>query len=182
MNARSERTRGSVRQASHVQQLKKIRLFATDVDGTLTDGGMYCSDSGDQIRKFNAWDGLGLVLLKHAGIVVAFITMDHAPLVSLRADRLGISEVHQGVRDKLAALKELSLKYDLGFEEIAYMGDDVNDVPALQAVGFSATPANGRDQVRRTVRYVCNANGGEGAVREVADMILAAQRVECPTD
>lgn len=182
MNARSERTRGSVRQASHVRQLKKIRLFATDVDGVLTDGGMYCSDSGDQIRKFNAWDGLGLVLLKNAGIVVAFITMDHAPLVSLRADRLGISEIHQGVRDKLAVLKALSLKYHLGFEEIAYMGDDVNDVPALQAVGFSATPANGRDQVRSTVRYVCNANGGEGAVREVADMILAVQSVECPTD
>lgn len=182
MNARSERTRGSVRQASHVRQLKKIRLFATDVDGVLTDGGMYWSDSGDQIRKFNAWDGLGLVLLKNAGIVVAFITMDHAPLVSLRADRLGISEIHQGVRDKLAVLKELSLKYHLGFEEIAYMGDDVNDVPALQAVGFSAAPANGRDQVRSTVRYVCSANGGEGAVREVADMILAVQSVERPTD
>lgn len=182
MNARSERTRGSVRQASHVRQLKKIRLFATDVDGVLTDGGMYWSDSGDQIRKFHAWDGLGLVLLKNAGIVVAFITMDHAPLVSLRANGLGISEIHQGVRDKLAVLKELSLKYHLGFEEIAYMGDDVNDVPALQAVGFSAAPANGRDQVRSTVRYVCSANGGEGAVREVADMILAVQSVECPTD
>lgn len=143
---------------------------------------MYWSDSGDQIRKFHAWDGLGLVLLKNAGIVVAFITMDHAPLVSLRANGLGISEIHQGVRDKLAVLKELSLKYHLGFEEIAYMGDDVNDVPALQAVGFSAAPANGRDQVRSTVRYVCSANGGEGAVREVADMILAVQSVECPTD
>lgn len=177
MNARSERTRGSVRQASHVRQLKKIRLFATDVDGVLTDGGMYWSDSGDQIRKFNAWDGLGLGLLQNAGIVVAFITMDQTSLVSLRAARLGISEIQQGVKDKLSALKALSLKYDLGFEEIAYMGDDVNDVPALQAVGFSATPANGREQVRRTVQYVCNANGGEGAVREVADMILAAQGV-----
>lgn len=177
MNARSERTRGSVRQASHVRQLKKIRLFATDVDGVLTDGGMYWSDSGDQIRKFNAWDGLGLGLLQNAGIVVAFITMDQTSLVSLRAVRLGIAEIHQGVKDKLAALKALSLKYDLGFEEIAYMGDDVNDVPALQAVGFSAAPANGREQVRRTVQYVCSANGGEGAVREVADMILAAQGV-----
>lgn len=177
MNARSERTRGSVRQASHVRQLKKIRLFATDVDGVLTDGGMYWSDSGDQIRKFNAWDGLGLGLLQNAGIVVAFITMDQTSLVSLRAARLGIAEIHQGVKDKLAALKALSLKYDLGFEEIAYMGDDVNDVPALQAVGFSAAPANGREQVRRTVQYVCSANGGEGAVREVADMILAAQGV-----
>lgn len=177
MNARSEQKRGSVRQASHVRQLKKIRLFATDVDGVLTDGGMYWSDSGDQIRKFNAWDGLGLGLLQNAGIVVAFITMDQTALVSLRAARLGIAEIHQGVKDKLAALKALSLKYDLGFEEIAYMGDDVNDVPALQAVGFSAAPANGREQVRRTVQYVCSANGGEGAVREVADMILAAQGV-----
>ena len=182
MNARSERTRGRLRQASHVRQLKKIRLFATDVDGVLTDGGMSYSDSGDQIRKFNVWDGLGLALLKNAGIVTAFITMDQTPLVSLRAARLGISEVHQGVNDKLSVLKALSLKYDLEFEEIAYMGDDVNDVPALQAVGFSATPANGRDPVRKRVRYVCKANGGEGAVREVADMILAAQGVALSTD
>jgi len=155
--------------------LKKIRLVATDVDGVLTDGGLYYSDSGEQTKKFNVWDGLGLVLLKRAGLVTAVITMDQTPLVNVRAAKLGISEIHQGVRDKLAVLNELSSKYGIQLEEIAYVGDDVPDLPALQAVGFSAAPANAREPVRKKVRYVCKAKGGEGAVREVADLILAAQ-------
>ena len=155
--------------------LKKIRLFATDVDGVLTDGGLYYSDSGEQTKKFNVWDGLGLVLLKHAGLVTAIITMDDTPLVKIRSAKLGITELHQGVRDKLAVLNELASKYGIKLEEIAYVGDDVPDLPALRAVGFSAAPANAREPVRKKVRYVCKAKGGEGAVREVADLILAAQ-------
>lgn len=157
--------------------LKRIRLVATDVDGVLTDGGLYYSDSGEQIKKFNVWDGLGLVLLKRAGLVTAIITMDQTPLVNVRAAKLGISEIHQGVKDKLAVLKGLSLKYGIPLEEIAYVGDDITDLPALGAVGFSAAPANAREPVRKKVRYVCKAKGGEGAVREVADLILAAQGV-----
>ncbi len=155
--------------------LKKIRLVATDVDGVLTDGGLYYSDSGEQTKKFNVWDGLGLVLLKKAGLVTAVITMDQTPLVNVRAAKLGIAEIHQGVKDKLAVLNDLSLRHGIRLEEMAYVGDDIPDLPALQAVGFSAAPANGREPVRKKVRYVCKAKGGEGAVREVADMILAAQ-------
>lgn len=172
-NARSGRTSRRVNRFAPI--LKNIRLFATDVDGVLTDGGLYYSDSGEQTKKFNVWDGLGLVLLKKAGLVTAVITMDQTPLVNVRAAKLGISEIHQGVRDKLAVLKELSSKYDIPLEEMAYMGDDVPDLSALQAVGFSAAPANAREPVRKKVRYVCKAKGGEGAVREVADLILAAQ-------
>ncbi len=157
--------------------LKTIRLVATDVDGVLTDGGLYYSDSGEQTKKFNVWDGLGLVLLKRAGLVTAVITMDQAPLVNVRAAKLGITEIHQGVGDKLAVLHELASKYGIRLEEIAYMGDDVPDLPALLAAGFSAAPANARDSVRKKVRYVCKAKGGEGAVREVADLILAARGV-----
>ena len=155
--------------------LKKIRLFATDVDGVLTDGGLYYSDSGEQTKKFNVWDGLGLVLLKHAGLVTAIITMDQTPLVNIRAAKLGITEIHQGVKDKLAVLQDLASRHGIRLEEMAYVGDDIPDLPALQAVGFSAAPSNGRDPVRKKVRYVCKAKGGEGAVREVADLILAAQ-------
>ena len=155
--------------------LKKIRLFATDVDGVLTDGGLYYSDSGEQMKKFNVWDGLGLVLLKHAGLVTAIITMDQTPLVNVRAAKLGITEIHQGVKDKLAVLQNLASRHGIRLEEMAYVGDDIPDLPALRAVGFSAAPANGRDPVRKKVRYVCKAKGGEGAVREVADLILAAQ-------
>ena len=173
MNPRSGRTPPRARRFTRI--LKKIRLVATDVDGVLTDGGLYYSDSGEQIKKFNVWDGLGLVLLKKAGLVTAVITMDQTQLVNVRAAKLGISEIHQGVKDKLAVLKELASKYGIQLEEVAYVGDDVTDLPALQAVGFSAVPANGRDPVRKKVQYVCKAKGGEGAVREVADLILAAQ-------
>lgn len=172
MNIRSGQSPARVRQL-----LKRIRLVATDVDGVLTDGGLYYSDSGEQLKKFNAWDGLGLVLLRKAGLVTAIITMDQTALVNARAAKLGISEIHQGVKDKLAVVNALAVKYGLQLKEIAYVGDDVTDLPALRAVGFSATPANGRDPVRKKVRYVCKAKGGEGAVREVADLILAAQGV-----
>ena len=173
MNPRSGRTPPRARRFTRI--LKKIRLVATDVDGVLTDGGLYYSDSGEQTKKFNVWDGLGLVLLKKAGLVTAVITMDQTQLVNVRAAKLGISEIHQGVKDKLAVLKELASKYGIQLEEVAYVGDDVTDLSALQAVGFSAVPANGRDPVRKKVQYVCKAKGGEGAVREVADLILAAQ-------
>ena len=173
MKARSGRTPASAHRLT--RRLKNIRLVATDVDGVLTDGGLYYSDSGEQTKKFNVWDGLGLVLLRRAGLVTAVVTMDQTPLVKIRAAKLGITEIHQGVKDKLAVLKELASKYGIRLEDIAYVGDDVPDLPALRAVGFSAAPANGRESVRKKVRYVCKAKGGEGAVREVADMILAAQ-------
>lgn len=175
MNARSGRT--SAHADGLTRRLKKIRLIATDVDGVLTDGGLYYSDSGEQTKKFNVWDGLGLVLLKQAGLVTAVVTMDQTPLVKVRAAKLGMTEIHQGVKDKLAVLKQLASKYGIQLEEIAYVGDDVPDLPALRAVGFSAAPANAREPVRKKVRYVCKAKGGEGAVREVADLILAAQGV-----
>ena len=133
--------------------LKKIRLVATDVDGVLTDGGLYYSDSGEQIKKFNAWDGLGLVLLKQAGLMTAIITMEQTQLVAVRAAKLGISEIHQGVMDKLAVLNELSMKHGIQLEEMAYMGDDLTDVPALRAVGFSAAPRE-RTRTRSEKRAV----------------------------
>ncbi len=173
MNIRTQRARTGI--------LKRLRLFATDVDGVMTDGGLYYSNSGEQAKKFNAWDGLGVALLRQAGLVTAVVTLDDTHLVPMRAAKLGIMEVHQGVADKLAVLNALSAKYGIGLEEIAYMGDDLNDIPALRAVGFSASPANGRAPVRDAVHYVCAARGGEGAVREVADLILAARGVRPDT-
>ncbi len=175
MNTRTEHAHMRPRRVSHARILKRIRLFATDVDGVLTDGGLYYSNSGEQAKKFNAWDGLGVAMLQKAGLVTAVVTLDQTHLVPLRAAKLGIMEVHQGVSDKLEVLNMLSAKYGIGLEDIAYMGDDLNDIPALRAVGFSATPANGRAPVRKAVQYICTAKGGEGAVREVADLILSAR-------
>ena len=158
-----------------IKILKNIRLFATDVDGVLTDGGMYYSDSGQEMKKFNVWDGMGIKLLQSAGVVTAIITALETKLVIRRAEDLKIPEVHQGIREKQVVLRKLALKYGISLQETAYMGDDQNDMEALGSVGFSAIPANGRPQLRPLVHYICKAKGGEGAVREVIDLILKAK-------
>lgn len=155
--------------------LKRIRLFATDVDGVLTDSGMYYTEAGDELKKFNTRDGMGIKLLQRAGLITALITQEETKLVTRRAERLTIPEVHQRIFDKLSRLREIAARYQISLDEVAYMGDDVNDVETLKAVGFSATPADGHPPVLKIVDYVCRHKGGEGAVREVADMILAAQ-------
>lgn len=172
-----------LRQRSHattpgISVLRRIRIFATDVDGVLTDAGMYYSESGDELKKFNTRDGMGLKLLQGAGLVTALVTQEETKLVRRRGEKLAIPEVHQGVRDKLGRLRELCAKYDCSLDQIAYIGDDVNDLEALKAVGLSAAPADAMPAVLGVVTYVCRKKGGEGAVREVAEMILAAKAQE----
>ena len=154
---------------------KELKLFATDVDGVLTDAGMYYSESGEELKKFHTRDGMGLKLLQAEGVMIAIITMEQTKIVARRAKKLGISEVFQGAKDKVSVLIHLSQKFSIPFEQMAYMGDDVNDVGALQTVGYAAAPADCVDQVRQMVHYICQKNGGDGAVREVIDMILAAR-------
>ncbi|MFM8541015.1 MAG: KdsC family phosphatase [Nitrospira sp.] len=155
--------------------LAGIRVFATDVDGVLTDAGMYYSESGDEVKKFHTRDGMGIKLLQRAGLITAFVTQENTKLVARRGDKLAISEVHQGVQDKLPVLQAIAARHGVTLREVAYMGDDLNDLTALKAVGFSASPADGLLPIRKVVTYVCRAKGGEGAVREVAEMILKAQ-------
>jgi 3-deoxy-D-manno-octulosonate 8-phosphate phosphatase (KDO 8-P phosphatase) len=155
--------------------LTKIRLLATDVDGVLTDAGMYYGESGDEWKKFNTRDGMGIKLLQKAGIITAIVTQERTKLVARRAEKLTIPEVHQGVMDKLSLIREMAARHGLALEQVAYIGDDVNDLDALKAVGFSASPADGMPQVITAVDYVCSKKGGEGAVREVIEMILKAQ-------
>jgi len=153
-----------------------LQLFATDVDGVLTDAGMYYGESGEELKKFNTRDGMGIKLLQAEGVIVAIITAEQTKIVARRAKKLGISEVFQGAKDKVAVLTHLSQKLSIPFERMGYMGDDVNDVGALQAVGYAAAPADCMDPVRQVVHYICQKNGGEGAVREVIDMILTSRR------
>jgi len=154
---------------------KELKLFATDVDGVLTDAGMYYGESGEELKKFNTRDGMGIKLLQAEGVKIAIITMEQTKIVARRAKKLGITEVFQGAKDKVSVLTHLSEKFNIPFEQMAYMGDDVNDVGALQAVGYAAAPADCVDPVRQMVHYICQKKGGEGAVREVIDMILAAR-------
>ena len=117
---------------------KELKLFATDVDGVLTDAGMYYGESGEELKKFNTRDGMGIKLLQAEGVIIAIITGEHTKIVTRRAKKLGIAEVFQGATDKVAVLTHLSEKLSIPFEHMAYMGDDVNDVAALQTVGYAA--------------------------------------------
>lgn len=161
--------------------LKGIRLFATDVDGVLTDAGMYYSESGDEWKKFNTRDGMGIKLLQRAGLITAIVTQERTRLVARRAEKLAIPELHQGVMDKLSVIREMAARHRLSLQQVAYIGDDVNDIEALKAVGFSAAPADGIPQVLKVVDYICQKKGGEGAVRELAELILQS-RVEVKAD
>ena len=159
-----------------MSRLRRIRLFATDVDGVLTDAGMYYSESGDELKKFNTRDGMGIKLLQRAGLITAIVTQERTKLVARRGEKLMIPEVHQGVMDKLANVREMADRHGLSLEEVAFIGDDINDLATLKAVGFSAAPADGLPQVTAAVDYVCAMKGGEGAVREIIEMILLAQQ------
>lgn len=136
---------------------------------------MYYSESGDEWKKFNTRDGMGIKLLQRAGILTAIVTQERTKLVARRGEKLAIPEVHQGVMDKLALVREMAERHGLTLDRVAYIGDDINDLETLKAVGFSASPADGVSQVTAVVDYVCRKKGGEGAVREIIDMILQAQ-------
>jgi 3-deoxy-D-manno-octulosonate 8-phosphate phosphatase (KDO 8-P phosphatase) len=155
--------------------LQDIRLFATDVDGVLTDAGMYYSESGDEWKKFNTRDGMGIKLLQKAGLITAIVTQERTRLVARRAEKLAIPELHQGVMDKLSVIRDMAIRHGLSLRQVAYIGDDVNDIEALKAVGLSAAPSDSLPQVLKIVGYVCRQKGGEGAVRELAEMILRSR-------
>lgn len=155
--------------------LKDLKLFATDVDGVLTDAGMYYGESGEELKKFHTRDGMGMKLLQAEGVVTAIITMENTKIVERRGIKLGIPEVFQGAKDKVEVLLILSKKYKIPLGQMAYIGDDVNDLEALKSVGYAAAPADCVEQVRKVVNYICKKRGGEGAVRELIDRILAAK-------
>jgi YrbI family 3-deoxy-D-manno-octulosonate 8-phosphate phosphatase len=119
---------------------------------------------------------MGIKLLQKAGLVTAIVTQERTKLVARRGEKLTIPEVHQGVMDKLTVVREMAVRHGITLEQVAYIGDDVNDLELLKAVGFSSAPADGMPQVVAAVDYVCRKKGGEGAVREVIELILAAQR------
>lgn len=155
--------------------LTQVRMLAMDVDGVLTDAGMYYSETGDELKKFNTRDGMGIKMLQATGLVTAFITREKTAIVERRGRKLAVPEVHQGVEDKLTEITRVARKYGLTLAQVAFIGDDVNDLDALRAVGFSAAPADAMPIVLDAVHYVCAKKGGEGAVRELTDLLLAAR-------
>ncbi len=158
-----------------IESAKNIRLLLLDVDGVLTDGRLYYGNSGEEIKAFNIQDGLGIKLLQQGNIQVGIITGRVSALLQRRADELGINPVVQGREDKLTALNELLESMDIGMDEIAFMGDDLPDLPVIRRVGLGITPANGSSTVAQQAQWKTTRSGGDGAVREVAEMILSAQ-------
>ncbi len=173
--------RRSVSKRPSAAILKGICLFATDVDGVLTDAGMYYSESGDEWKKFNTRDGMGIKLLQKAGLITAIVTQERTRLVARRAEKLAIPELHQGVMDKLSVIRDMARRHGISLRQVAYIGDDVNDIEALKAVGLSAAPSDSLPQVLKIVDYICEKKGGEGAVRELAEMILLSRNEEKTT-
>jgi len=157
------------------ENASRIRLMGFDVDGVMTDGSLYFTPNGEELKVFSSLDGHGLKMLQSAGIEVAIISGRSSRALELRAANLGIGELHMGVEDKRACLDALLARRSLPAREAGYMGDDVVDLPILRACGFSATPSDGHEFVRQHVGYVASKPGGRGAVREVCDYLLAAQ-------
>lgn len=156
-------------------KIKPIRLVAFDVDGVLTDGGLYLADSGEEFKRFNSLDGHGLKMLRTSGVELAIITGRKSKCVELRAKNLGIKHLYQGVDDKWEAMQSLLSELNLQPEVSAFMGDDVIDLPVMRRVGLALSVPAAPQLVRDHARYVSQREGGHGAVREVCELIMAAQ-------
>ncbi|MDC0835074.1 HAD family hydrolase [Leptolyngbya valderiana BDU 20041] len=154
----------------------RVELLALDVDGVLTDGGLYYSDSGEQMKKFNVKDGQGIKLAQKAGIEIAIISASGASATRHRAKTLGIAHVYVGIEDKLSTLQGLCETLNLDRDRVAYIGDDANDIPVLEWVGCPLTVADAMAANLKVAAYVTRKCGGEGAVREICDLLVACRQ------
>ena len=164
-----------------------VKLFLTDVDGCLTDGGMYYTSEGDVMKRFCVYDGMGMVLLRKAGIPCGILTSEQSPIVKARAEKLQLDDLYLGVGSpdrkgcltKLEAAKRICAQLGITLNEVCYVGDDVNDIDLLSAVGMPCCPPNARPEVKAIQGiHVLKTPGGQGAVREISDEILANCRLK----
>ena len=153
-----------------------IKAIALDVDGVLTDGGFWWGPNGEEWKRFSFTDIMGLSLARKAGLRIALISGEDSPLVDRLAAKMGITDVHKNCKDKAEALRRFADRYQLPLDEICFMGDDVNDLGALEIAGLSAAPADARRAVIEKVSFVSGHTGGNGAVRELIDAILTARQ------
>ncbi len=153
--------------------MAEIKLLGTDVDGTLTDGGMYYTADGDVMKRFHVHDGMGLKQCQTAGIKVAILTSENTPIVTKRGEKLKLDYVFQGMKSKLEVITNLCEELDISLENVAFIGDDINDFEILSAVGLKACPANAVEKIKNIPNIkIMNAKGGDGAVREFIDKYI----------
>lgn len=160
-------------------RLLQVKLLALDVDGVLTDGGLYYTESGEELKRFNIKDGQGIKLAMQSGIEVAIITAKSSLSTLHRAKDLGITHTYLGVEDKLSTLEKLCEKLTLSLPQVAYVGDDINDLAVMQAVGCPLTVADAVSVNQACALYVTKLPGGQGAVREICDILVHVQNDKC---
>jgi 3-deoxy-D-manno-octulosonate 8-phosphate phosphatase (KDO 8-P phosphatase) len=160
--------------------MKAVKAIVLDVDGVLTDGGVWWGPNGEEWKRFSFVDIMGVSLAKRAGLVVGLISGEHSPLVDRFADKLGITEVVKGCKDKAGALQEMVVRCGLTLDQVCFMGDDINDIEAMRLAGLAAAPATAVPAVLECVQFISTKSGGNGAVRELVDTILlaSAQHIE----
>ena len=159
----------------NLEKLAKVKLLSLDVDGVLTDGGIYYTDTGDSFRIFNVKDGMGITLLQKAGILVAIISMGMPGAIDHRAKRLGIKYIYTDVANKAVSMLEIITDLGITMAEVAHMGDDVNDLPLFELAGLTIAVSDAMDEVKEKADIVTTKNGGDGAVREITDLIRGLQ-------
>ena len=169
------------RNSASQEKLRSIKAIALDVDGVLTDGGIWWSADGSEFKRFSFADIMGVSLARRNGFTIALISGENSPLVDRYAAKLLISDVVKGCRDKAVAVRDFAQGNGLELSEICFIGDDVNDLPAMDICGLSAAPADARLAVRDRVDLVAEAPGGRGAVREVLEALLASRGTDAET-
>lgn len=160
-----------------IEKAKKIKLMAFDVDGVFTDGSLTFGEDGKEYKTFNAKDGQGIVCVEKAGIITVIITARENGTVEHRAKNLGITEFHQGIKYKLPVLEEIMKKYNLAYENVSYMGDDLPDICILENAGLSCCPKDAVDEVKNICDFISSKDGGRGAIRELCDIVLTSQGI-----
>lgn len=157
------------------ERAKKVRMVVLDVDGTLTDGKLYIDNNGLETKAFNVKDGMAIAQGLKQGLIFAIITGKHSKIVEHRSRELGITEIHQKVSNKIEVLDKILLKYELSYDEIAYMGDDINDIPTMLKTGFNGVPNDACVDIISLTHFKATRDGGDGAVREFVEFIMRAQ-------
>lgn len=160
------------REKRNDREIPDIKMFLTDCDGCLTDGGMYYSETGDELKKFHTFDGMGMRLLKEKGILTGVITGEKRKLNHRRSEKLKLDIFEESVQNKLDVVERLCSMYHIDLKNVAYVGDDINDLDVIKAVGFGCSVPNGIAEVKEAAKYVTQRPGGQGAVREVIDILL----------
>lgn len=153
------------------KKIPEIKMFLTDCDGCLTDAGMYYSEHGDELKKFNTRDGMAFAILRSKGIITGIVTSENVDLNRRRAEKLKLDVLKAGCKDKLSVVKALSEQYGISFENIAYVGDDINDIEVIKNVGYGCCPADAVQAVKDVANYIAKTKGGEGVIREIVSFL-----------